>query len=52
MEMKRKALELHKQGLTTREIGKALGYSHEWVAKSVKLLSTIDKDLTSSDRGI
>ena len=34
-----KALALYKQGLTTREIGKALGKSHAWVALAVKKLS-------------
>ena len=35
-----KAQALYKQGLTTREIGKALGKSHAWVALAVKKLST------------
>jgi hypothetical protein len=38
-----KALALYKQGLTTREIGKALGKSHAWVALAVKKLSPTTK---------
>ena len=34
-----KALALYKQGLTTREIGKALGKSHAWAALAVKKVS-------------
>ena len=36
----RKAMKLYKQGLTTREIGKALERSHTWVWNAVKKMST------------
>jgi hypothetical protein len=41
MKDKVKALELHKNGFTLREIGKSLGYSYEWVRLAIKELSTI-----------
>ena len=40
-ELKKKAVTLYKQGLTTREIGKTLNRSHNWVAVAVKELSTV-----------
>jgi hypothetical protein len=41
-ELKKKALILYKQGLTTREVGKAVGKSHQWVAVAVReKLSTV-----------
>jgi len=39
-ELKKKAFLLYKQGLPTREVGKMLNRSHNWVAKAVKELST------------
>lgn len=33
---KQKAYELYKQGYTTREVGKIIGKSHEWVARVVR----------------
>lgn len=42
--LKEKAKKLYRQGLTTREVGKIIGKSHEWVAKSVKeKLTGLDK---------
>jgi DNA-binding transcriptional regulator LsrR (DeoR family) len=38
-----KALALYKQGLTTREIGKALGKSHAWAALAIKKLTSKTK---------
>lgn len=37
----KKAFELYKQGLTTREIGKALEMSHTWVWNAVRKMSTV-----------
>ena len=34
--LKKKAKQLYRQGLTTREVGKIIKRSHEWVAKAVK----------------
>lgn len=50
MELKRKAFELYKQGLTLREIKKALGQkSHEWFRQGIKELSTVET-LTGLDK--
>lgn len=38
--LKQKAVSLYKEGLTTREVGKAIGRSHNWVAVAVRELST------------
>ena len=39
---KRKAIALYKQGMTLREVGKALSMSHEWVGQVVReKLSTV-----------
>ncbi len=35
-----KAMELYKKGLTTREVGRALGKSHTWAWNAVRRLST------------
>jgi len=35
-----KAIQMHKQGFTLREIGDALGYSHEWARLAIKKLYT------------
>lgn len=39
-ELKKKALKLYKQGLTTRETASLVKKSHTWVAQAVKELST------------
>jgi transposase-like protein len=39
---KEKAVALYKQGLTLREVGKAVGKSHEWVNQALKELSPVD----------
>ena len=42
--LKDKAIGLHKQGLTTREIGKVLNRSRQWVSNIVKeRLTRLDK---------
>lgn len=38
-DLKNRAIELYKTGLTTREVGKIIGKSHTWVAELVKKLS-------------
>jgi transposase-like protein len=43
--LKEKAFTLYKQGLTLREVGKAICKSHEWVRKAVKEMTSIYKDL-------
>ncbi len=45
LELKKKAYELYKQGLTLREISLAFKKekSYEWIRKGIKELSTIDK---------
>lgn len=40
-ELKKKALNLHKQGMTTREIGTVLNRSRNWVSMAVRELSTV-----------
>ena len=45
MDLKHRAFKLYKQGLTLREVGAALGRSHEWVNKAVKELTAIDTAL-------
>lgn len=35
-----KAQKLYREGFTTREVGKMVGRSHQWVALRVKNLST------------
>lgn len=40
-EQQKKAMKLYKQGLTTREVGKALGKSHTWAWNSIKKMSTV-----------
>lgn len=32
----RKAVRLYKQGMSTREVGKEVGKSHEWVASVMR----------------
>jgi len=34
--LKEKAIQLYKEGLSTREVGKIVKRSHEWVAKVVR----------------
>jgi hypothetical protein len=41
--IKKKALALHKEGLTLREIGPVVGKSYEWVRTSIKELTSLDK---------
>jgi len=42
--LKAKAKLLYKEGLSTREVGKIIGKSHEWVAQVVKeKLTGLDK---------
>ena len=36
----KKAMKLYKQGLTTREVGKALNKSHTWAWNAIKKMST------------
>lgn len=53
--LEKKAVMLYKQGLTTREVGEAIGRSHQWVALRVKKLLTttaIDTDLQSDKLNI
>ena len=38
--LKKKAMLLYKQGLSSREVGKMVGKSHQWVLSAVKELST------------
>ena len=40
LQLEEKAIKLYKEGLTTREVGKAIGKSHQWVAVRVRKLST------------
>ena len=40
-DQQKKAMKLYKQGLTTREVGKALGKSHTWAWNSVRKMSTV-----------
>ena len=40
-EQQEKAVELYKKGLTTREVGKALGRSHTWAWNAVRKMSTV-----------
>ena len=42
-EKERKAILLHKEGLTTREIGKVLGRSRQWVSNVIKVAALSDK---------
>jgi transposase-like protein len=42
-ELQKKAFQLYKQGLTTREVGRALGKSYEWVRTAVLALSSDKK---------
>jgi transposase len=37
---KKQAVKLYKQGLTTRQVGKLLNRSHNWVAMALHELST------------
>ena len=39
-ELKKKAMKLYKQGLTTREIAPLVKKSHTWVAQAIRELST------------
>lgn len=39
-DLKAKALTLYKEGLSTREVGKVLSRSHNWVAMALRELST------------
>lgn len=41
-----KALILYKQGLTLREVGKAVDKSHEWVRKAISTIhnGAVDKN--------
>jgi len=43
VEIKRKALELYKQGFTLREIGDTLNMSYEWIRKGIQEVEKIDK---------
>ena len=44
-ELKGKAILLYQQGLTTREVGKIVGKSHQWVAVAVReKLSTVEEE--------
>lgn len=43
-ELKRKAMVLYQQGLSTRDVAKVVNRSHQWVAIAVRGLST-DEDL-------
>lgn len=36
LKLRRKAVELHKKGLSTREISLIVGKSHQWVARVVR----------------
>jgi transposase-like protein len=38
--LKKKAIKLYKQGLTTREIAPLVRKSHTWIAQAIKELST------------
>jgi transposase len=38
-DLKKKALVLYKQGLSTREVAKIINRSHNWVAMAVRELS-------------
>ena len=40
-EIKKQVIALHKQGLTTRNIGEIFGKSHTWAWDIVKHLSTV-----------
>jgi len=42
--LKKIAIQLYNEGLTTREIGKQLGRSHAWVALVVKEPEEEDKE--------
>lgn len=43
-DLKERAFLLYKQGLSTRDVGKAIGRSHQWVAVAVKeYLQGVDK---------
>lgn len=46
---KKKAMKLYKQGLTTREVGSALGKSHTWAWNAIKEMSTVGQ-LTRVDK--
>ena len=35
-ELRKKAVLLYKQGLTTREVGKVVCRSHQWVSDAIK----------------
>ena len=37
----KKAMKLYKQGLTTREVGSALGKSHTWAWNAIRKMSTV-----------
>jgi len=43
MELKKKALKLYKQGLTTREVGAILKRSRQWVWNAVDELTGVDR---------
>lgn len=49
LELKKKALQLYKEGLTLRELVPVIGMSYEWIRKGINELST-QKELTSIDK--
>ena len=38
----KKAMKLYRQGLTTREVGSALGKSHTWAWNAIRKMSTVE----------
>ena len=50
--LKGRALKLYREGLSLRQVGVALGRSHQWVAEAVKDLTKVDDGRIMKTEGI